>query len=81
MAFYSGILTPGNVLRGIGAFAFYIIGLYLYRLLFHPLAKFPGPKLAAISNWYEFYWDVLQHGKFTEHIQDLHKQYGMRCTL
>lgn len=54
----------------------YLASLYLYRLFFHPLAKFPGPKLAALSNWYEFYYDVLLQGKFTTHLQELHKQYG-----
>ncbi|KAF2094144.1 putative benzoate 4-monooxygenase cytochrome P450 [Rhizodiscina lignyota] len=54
----------------------YITCLYTYRLFFHPLAKFPGPKLAAISNWYEFYYDVIQQGDFTRHIQELHKKYG-----
>jgi hypothetical protein len=55
----------------------YVASLYLYRLYLHPLAGYPGPKLAAISNWYEFYYDVIQHGKFTAHIQELHEEYGM----
>ncbi|KAF2176548.1 cytochrome P450 [Zopfia rhizophila CBS 207.26] len=54
----------------------YLASLCLYRLFFHPLAKLPGPKLAALSNWYEFYYDVLLHGNFTSHIQELHEQYG-----
>jgi len=58
-------------------FVLYVISLYLYRLLLHPLRKYPGPKLAAVSNWYEFYYDVIQEGAFTFHIQDLHKQYGL----
>ena len=72
-----GWLTTGNLVYfGVPVFATYVVLLYLYRLTLHPLAKFPGPKLAAISNWYEFYYDVMLHGKFTEHIQKLHKQYG-----
>lgn len=59
----------------------YIVGLYLYRLFLHPLSKFPGPKLAAISNWYEFYWDVVRQGDFTRHIQDLHKKYGQYANI
>ena len=35
-----------------------------------------GPTLAALSNWYEFYYDVTLQGKFTFHIQELHKKYG-----
>jgi hypothetical protein len=54
----------------------YLTALYLYRVFFHPLAKYPGPKLAAASNWYEFYYDVYRQGDFTRHIQELHKKYG-----
>ncbi|CZR70208.1 related to cytochrome P450 CYP3/CYP5/CYP6/CYP9 subfamilies [Phialocephala subalpina] len=54
----------------------YLVGLALYRLYFSPLAKFPGPKLAALSQWYEFYYDVYLGGKFVFQIQKLHKQYG-----
>lgn len=55
----------------------YLVGLGVYRLYLSPLAQYPGPKLAALSNWYEFYYDVILQGKFTFHIRDLHKQYGM----
>ncbi|KMU83638.1 CND11p [Coccidioides immitis H538.4] len=51
------------------------------QLFWSPLARFPGPRLAALTNWYEFYYDVILQGKFTEHIQDLHKQYGMKFTV
>lgn len=47
------------------------------RLVLSPLAAFPGPKLAALTNWYEFYYDVIQQGQFTFKIQELHKKYGM----
>jgi hypothetical protein len=57
-------------------FFLYVTSLYLYRLFFHPLARYPGPKLAAATNWYEFYYDVIQEGGFTHQIQELHKQYG-----
>ena len=69
-------LLKSCVVGGI-VFVFSVVCLYLYRLFFHPLAKYPGPKLAAATNWYEFYYDVIQHGNFTHHIQQLHKQYGM----
>lgn len=55
----------------------YLLGLAIYRLYLSPLASFPGPKLAALSNWYEFYYDVMLQGNFTFHIQDLHEQYGI----
>jgi membrane protein YqaA with SNARE-associated domain len=76
MELSSWLATPSLLAQAVGTFVVYVLGLFAYRLFFHPLAKFPGPKLAALSNWYEFYYDVLQHGKFTEHIQALHKKYG-----
>lgn len=48
----------------------------LYRLTFHPLSAFPGPKLLAISRAYEFYWDVLHHGRFWTRLPLLHAKYG-----
>lgn len=54
----------------------YLISLAAYRFYLHPLARFPGPKLAALSKWYEFYYEVVCKGQFTFHIQDLHRKYG-----
>jgi hypothetical protein len=48
----------------------------LYRLTLHPLAKIPGPKLAAISWNYERYFDVYKGAQFWRQIGELHKQYG-----
>lgn len=54
----------------------YLFGLVVYRLYFHPLAKFPGPKYAAISRWHEYYHEVVRKGQFTFVVQDYHKKYG-----
>ena len=56
-------------------FLYLIIG-GVYRLYYHPLAKFPGPKLAALTGWYEFYHDIVRRGYFLWKIRDLHDQYG-----
>lgn len=54
----------------------YLICLAVYRLYLSPLAQFPGPKLAALTKWYEFYYDVVLQGQFTFQIQNMHKKYG-----
>ncbi|KAF2449553.1 cytochrome P450 [Karstenula rhodostoma CBS 690.94] len=46
----------------------------VYRLYFHPLAKFPGPKFAAISIlWYVFHWTS---GDWPHHLAKAHRKYG-----
>lgn len=59
------------------AYLVYLVGLVCYRLYFHPLARFPGPKYAAISRWHEFYYEVVKKGQFTFKVQELHKKYGL----
>ena len=52
-------------------------GFAFYRLFLHPLAKFPGPKLAALTRYYEAYYDVMRNGQYTFKIAELHKEYGI----
>lgn len=54
----------------------YSICLAVYRLYFSPLAGFPGPKLAAATRWYEFYFDWWLEGKYIFEIERLHKKFG-----
>ncbi|KAK1976428.1 oxoglutarate/iron-dependent oxygenase [Colletotrichum cereale] len=58
------------------AFSLYLFVLAVYRLYFHPLAKFPGPKIAALTVWYEFYFDGIKRGRYTFQIQRMHEKYG-----
>ncbi|PMD48982.1 cytochrome P450 [Hyaloscypha variabilis F] len=46
------------------------------RIYFHPLSHIPGPKLAALTWWYEFYYDIIQPSRYVFQIQELHKEYG-----
>jgi hypothetical protein len=65
-----------------GCVAIYLLGLAIYRLYLTPSAKFPGPRLAVLSYWYEFYYDVWPHeGQYTWKIRDLHERYGMETSL
>lgn len=50
--------------------------LAIYRLVFHPLAGFPGPTFTAATYWYDYYWDVHRRGKFFQTIKKLHQRYG-----
>jgi hypothetical protein len=56
----------------------YWVWLAIYRLCLSPLAVFPGPKLAAMTTWHAFYYEVIKDGQFTFHIKDLHRKYGMK---
>ncbi|KAI0179684.1 cytochrome P450 [Hypoxylon sp. FL1284] len=41
----------------IGATSFYAAVRCIYLLYFHPLARYPGPRIAAVSNiWYTYHW-------------------------
>lgn len=54
----------------------YGFSLAIYRLLFSPIARFPGPKLAALTNLYEFYYDFIGNGKYIFQIEKMHEKYG-----
>jgi hypothetical protein len=66
-------LSVGLLCLSLGAF----VCSRAYSVYFGPLAKFPGPKLAAATLWYEFYYDVILKGRYTFKIKELHEKYGM----
>ena len=67
---------PLLTIAAIIALASYIVYGALYRLFFSPIASFPGPRLAALTLWYEFYYDVVKQGRYSWKIAELHKKYG-----
>lgn len=54
----------------------YVTVLAVYRLYLHPLAKFPGPRIAALTSWYEGYYEVVKNGQYSRKISKLHDEYG-----
>ncbi|KAI5862015.1 putative cytochrome P450 [Durotheca rogersii] len=62
------------------AAVFLVRGVWLavYRLFFSPIAKFPGPKLAALTTLYEAYYDLISKGggQTAFRIKSLHEKYG-----
>ena len=55
----------------------YRIAIALYNISpLHPLARFPGPKIAAASYLYEAYYDWLLVGRYGKVIARMHEQYG-----
>ncbi|ESZ98217.1 putative cytochrome P450 [Sclerotinia borealis F-4128] len=68
-------LFPAFLIVTIGI-ALYAIGLVAHRFFFAPLTGFPGPTLAAVTGWYEFYYDYWFNGQYIFKIEEMHKKYG-----
>ena len=70
-------LSTQIILYAFGFSLFYVALLYVYRAFFDRLSHIPGPKLAAATLWYEFYYDVVLKGQYTWEIGRMHKKYGL----
>jgi len=55
----------------------WFIGVVGYRAFFHPLAKVPGPPVAALTYLYIFSFNVGKTSRLYAQIEKLHKRYGM----
>jgi hypothetical protein len=73
----SNTSTQQIVCIGLLGLLFSFVAQRVYSVYFGPLSKFPGPKLAAATLWYEFYYDVIRQGNYTFKIKELHSKYGM----
>ncbi|EPS29067.1 hypothetical protein PDE_04015 [Penicillium oxalicum 114-2] len=52
----------------------YVIARSIYRVWFHPLSSYPGPKLAALTQlWYARHW---MGGRYPFAIEEAHRRYG-----
>ncbi|PVH78516.1 cytochrome protein [Cadophora sp. DSE1049] len=58
------------------SYIIYAIGVAIHRLYFSQYAKFPGPKLAALTYGYMFYYDaIVGEGQYMYKIKALHEEY------
>ena len=57
--------------------------LVAYRLFFHPLARFPGPKSTAATYWYECFYDIFAGGggQYINYVEKIHDIYGLSQVL
>lgn len=58
----------------IASLVIYAVGVTIYNIFFHPLAKIPGPRLAAITRLWFFATDV--SGDSSRRILKWHQAYG-----
>ncbi|KAF2494452.1 oxoglutarate/iron-dependent oxygenase [Lophium mytilinum] len=54
----------------------YVLLLCFYRLYLSPASEVPGPILAKLTYWYEFYYDVTCGGQYVWKIRNMHEKYG-----
>lgn len=55
-----------------------LLAILIYRIYLHPLSHVPGPKLAAATGLYEFYFDGCLGGKYYWEIMRMHDEFGKR---
>jgi hypothetical protein len=70
-----------SMLKGVAYLAIvwlaYRVGIALYNISpYHPLARFPGPKIATASYLYEAYYDWWLVGRYGKVIARMHERYG-----
>lgn len=59
------------------ALAISLLAKIAYRLTLHPLASFPGPKLAAATSMYGAFYDLsFTSSSYVKELPALHAKYG-----
>lgn len=72
-----GALALTNILSLVGLWVGYRFLVALYNISpFHPLSRFPGPKIAAASYLYEAWHDWILVGRYGHKIREMHERYG-----
>nr|AET79203.1 elymoclavine monooxygenase [Claviceps paspali] len=47
----------------------------VYNVWFHPLRTVPGPRLAAVTDFYAFYWNYIRGEGYSKQFDSLHRRY------
>lgn len=80
MDFAGAVLSLRGLATLVLLWVAYQIALMLYNISpFHPLSRFPGPKIAAASYLYEAYYDWILVGRYGKVIKRMHDKYGASC--
>ena len=61
---------------GFAAIVLFSFGFLVYQTWFHPLAKIPGPRLAAATGWLAFYNNVVRRSVLPLVVIRLHNELG-----
>ncbi|KAH8807260.1 cytochrome protein [Xylogone sp. PMI_703] len=68
-------LSTGQIFASVIVFyLLYTLCIWIYRLTLHPLAKYPGPLLAKVTNWYSVYYAF--RGDIHIDMWRCHEKYG-----
>ncbi|KAF4987439.1 hypothetical protein FDECE_15429 [Fusarium decemcellulare] len=78
---FTGVVQPRRhkmafIVAAIAVAVVYVVVTCIYRLYLSPLAKFPGPKIAALTPWYNGYHDLVNGGQYIWVIEEMHRKYG-----
>ncbi|KAJ7485700.1 cytochrome P450 [Mycena latifolia] len=65
-----------HLLDAIGASLSLYLVWSVVSFVLNPLRKVPGPRLAALTQWYKAYFDLILDGGFLDHLKWLHENYG-----
>ena len=52
-----------------------------YNAYLHPLARFPGPRLAGVSKYWLFYQEFVRGASLSDIRDELHARYGTFCPV
>lgn len=55
----------------------WVIAKAVYNVYFHPLAGFPGPRMAAATVWWKIHLELVKQESMSLVLWDLHAKYGI----